>query len=55
MDRVGGFVNYLALLGDASAYDDVMTALEGESDAAKIRKVERDREQARVRTHRGRR
>lgn len=38
MDRVGGYLDYLALLEDARAYEDVLIALNGESDAALIRK-----------------
>lgn len=41
MDRVGGYLDYLALLEDARAYEDVLIAMRGESDAALILKQER--------------
>ena len=41
MDRVGGYLDYLALLEDARAYEDVLTAMAGEADAALILRQER--------------
>lgn len=35
MDRVGGYLAYQALLQDAPAYADVLTAMAGEADAMK--------------------
>lgn len=46
MDRVGGYEGYQALLQDASAFDDVVTALQGEGDAERIRAAERRRASA---------
>jgi len=43
MDRVGGYLGYLALLEDARAYDDVLIVLAGEADAARIRALEAQR------------
>lgn len=40
MDRVGGYLAYLALLEDDRAYDDVLMALEGEADASRVLKLE---------------
>lgn len=40
MDRVGGYVNYLALLEDERAYDDVLAAMAGELDAHNVLKLE---------------
>ena len=40
MDRVGGYLDYLALEGDARAYDDVLIVLRGESDARRIQELE---------------
>lgn len=40
MDRVGGYIGYLALIEDARAYDDVLVALAGEADATSIRELE---------------
>ncbi len=42
MDRVGGYCDYLALRERAQDYDDVLLALAGEADAAKILKMQRD-------------
>ena len=36
MDRVGGYLAYLALLEDARAFEDVTIVLRGEADAARI-------------------
>lgn len=44
MDRVGGYLAYLALLLDARAYDDVVAALEGEADARRLAEFERKAE-----------
>lgn len=41
MDRVGGFLAYKALEQDMKAYEDVVTVIQGESDAAKIMEMER--------------
>lgn len=41
MDRAGGYLGYLALCEDARAYDDVLIALAGDSDAARIAALER--------------
>lgn len=41
MDRVGGYLAYLALESDARAYDDVLIAMAGEVDAARIRELRR--------------
>lgn len=41
MDRVGGYLGYLALCEDALALDDVMVAMEGEADAQRILALER--------------
>lgn len=38
MDRVGGYLDYLALLQDARAYELVIVALNGEAEAAEIRR-----------------
>lgn len=38
MDRVGGYLDYLALLQDSRAYDQIIVALNGESDASEIRR-----------------
>ena len=40
MDRVGGMTSYEALCDDARAYEDVLIAMAGESDAMKIREME---------------
>lgn len=42
MDRVGGYLDYLALCEDARAFDDVLAAMNGEADAARIVKVEQE-------------
>ena len=44
MDRVGGYLGYLALLEDARAYEDVLTVLAAETDAARIRALEAKRD-----------
>lgn len=41
MDRVGGYTAYLALCEDARAYDDIMLAMHGEADAARVLELER--------------
>lgn len=41
MDRVGGYLAYRTLCEDARAYDDVLAAMNGEADAARILKLER--------------
>lgn len=41
MDRVGGYAGYLALLGDATAFEDVLIVMAGESEASAIREAER--------------
>lgn len=43
-DRVGGYLDYLALLEHARDYDDVLVVLHAEAEAAKIRAMQ---EQAR--------
>jgi len=43
MDRVGGYLGYLALLEDARAYSDILIVLAGEADAARIAKLEAQR------------
>lgn len=40
MDRVGGYLAYAALCDDMFAYDDVLIAMAGEADAARIREME---------------
>lgn len=40
MDRVGGYTALLALEADATAYDDVVTLLRAEADAAAESRVE---------------
>lgn len=40
MDRVGGFISYVALSEDMLAFEDVLVAMAGESDAARIREME---------------
>jgi len=42
MDRVGGYLAYRALLDDARAFDDVLAAMAGEADAARILKLEQE-------------
>lgn len=42
MDRVGGYLAFRALLEDASALDDVLDAMAGEADAARIVKLEQE-------------
>jgi len=44
MDRVGGYLSYLALLQDARAYEDVVLALRGEAQAQKIEAMLRHHE-----------
>lgn len=41
MDRVGGYLSYLALCEDARAYDDVLDAMAGEADARRMEELER--------------
>ena len=41
MDRVGGMASYLALCEDVRAYEDVILAMSGESEASRIRAMER--------------
>lgn len=36
MDRVGGYLGYLALCEDARAYDDVLIVMQAESSAARL-------------------
>lgn len=36
MDRVGGYLDYLALRQDVRAYDDVLIAMAGESSARTV-------------------
>ena len=40
MDRVGGMEGYRVLCEDARAYDDVLIAMAGEAEAAKIRAMQ---------------
>lgn len=40
MDRAGGYLAYRALLEDARAYDDLLLVMEGEYEAARIRKLQ---------------
>lgn len=40
MDRVGGYLAYAALCEDMLAFEDVVTAMAGEADAARIREME---------------
>lgn len=45
MDRVGSdYRSYLALCEDARAYDDVLIAMAGEADAAKVRRMQQEAE-----------
>lgn len=48
MDRAGGYGDYLALQGDAADYADVVIAVEGESEAAKIRAMKTRAERMRM-------
>lgn len=41
MDRVGGYLSYLALLGDERAYDDVVIAINGDEDFKRIFEMRR--------------
>lgn len=41
MDRVGGYLSYLALQEDARAFDDVLTVMAGEADAERIAEMQR--------------
>lgn len=41
MDRVGGYLSYVALCEDARAYEDVLTVMAGEADAAKVLELQR--------------
>lgn len=41
MDRVGGYLSYVALCEDARAFDDVVAAMNGEADAQRIAELER--------------
>gem|GEM_PF-3951815 len=43
MDRVGGYLDYLALEQDARRYEDVMIVMAGEADAGRIRQMEASR------------
>lgn len=43
MKYVGSLESYHALLDDARAYDDVLIAMEGEADAARIMALEAKR------------
>lgn len=45
MDRVGGYLGYVALLEDARAYDDVLIALRAEAQARKLAAMEGQRGQ----------
>lgn len=40
MDRVGGYLSYLALAADANAYDDVVISMGGDYDASRVRDLE---------------
>lgn len=40
MDRVGGYLGYLALLEDAQALDDVLIVMAAEADAARIKAMQ---------------
>lgn len=42
MDRVGGVMNYFALLTDASLYEDVLIVMHGEAEASQIMAAEAD-------------
>lgn len=42
MDRVGGYLAYRALCDDARAFDDVVAAMAGEADAARLVKLEQE-------------
>ncbi|MCX7619149.1 hypothetical protein, partial [Tepidiforma sp.] len=39
MDRVGGYLDYLALLGAARDYDDVLAWMQAEAEARAIRRL----------------
>lgn len=41
MNYAGGYAAYRALLEDAGAYDDVLAAMAGEADAARVIEMER--------------
>lgn len=47
MDRVGGYFAYLALCEDSRAYDDVVTAMNGEADARRLLELERKAKESR--------
>ncbi len=48
MDRVGSdYGSYLALCEDARAYDDILIAMHGEADAAKVRRLEAEAQRGR--------
>lgn len=53
MDRVGGFAAYLALERDANAFDDIVTVIRGEAQAATIR-AQQARIEQEARASRGR-
>lgn len=42
MDRVGGYLAYLALLDDERAFEDVIIVMNGEKDARDILKLEKE-------------
>ena len=41
MEYVGGYAAYRALIEDARAYDDVLLAMAGSADAARVMEMER--------------
>lgn len=43
MDRVGGYLGYLALCEDARAYDDVLIVMRSEAQANKLAALEAGR------------
>lgn len=47
MDRVGNFESWLLLCEDARAYDDVLTVMAGEADAAKVRRMQEEAKRGR--------
>ena len=46
MDRVGGYLSYVALCEDARAYADVVLAMRGEYDAIEDRKLQQQMDAA---------
>lgn len=52
MDRVGGYVDYLALCEHSDRYEQVLLAMAGEADAARLEALERKAKADAARSHR---